>query len=71
MKSGNTGTGWSQLVMLVSSGCCSLRGLVVLFGWFSDREVLTQIAASLAPMQPNTALRFRLCSMGLLAIVFG
>jgi hypothetical protein len=58
MKLGNTGTGWSQFVMLVAGGCCSLLGLVVLFGWYSDRVVLTQIAASLAPMRPNTTLSF-------------
>ncbi len=71
MQSENTGTGWSQLVMLMAGGCCSLLGLVVLFGWYSDREVLTQITSSLAPMQPNTALSFCLCGIGFLSIVFG
>jgi hypothetical protein len=71
MKSVNISTGWPRRTMLVAGGCCSLLGLVGLFEWYSANEVLRYVISALSPMQPNTALSFWLCGMGLLAMVRG
>ena len=57
--------------MLVVGGGCSILGLAVLFGWYTANEVLIHVSPALPPMQPNTALSFWLCGIGLLALAVG
>jgi len=71
MKLGKTNTGWPKLVILAAGGCCTLLGLVVLFGLYTSSWALTYVTSSLSPMQPNTALSFWLCGVGFLAMVYG
>jgi hypothetical protein len=59
-----------NLIPLLCGGFSTLLGTAVLFGWYTQNQVLIQVLPHFAPMQFNTALGFLLAGLGLISFAF-
>ena len=56
-------------ILTLTSGFLSLAlASIVIFGWYTNNQLLVQVHASFAPMQFNTAVGFLFCGVGLIAL---
>ena len=56
-----------KILIISIAGLCTMMGLIVLIGWYTNTIEFIQVLPTFVPMQYNTALGFLLAGVGLLA----